>query len=183
MAGSSPLDQMITQSGLGCYGRTGDISVRDFSGQAIDFRAGGRFWGGSILGQVVGFGAGVSILPSFVWRPSPKPSQDFVPNSLYVDPHFRKTSTTTSNIRHLQLSNACLRIGMETRSAKQSSLFLACLISRRNCDGNEDEDQDNDEEMGIMWEESIPPQHWMTPSFQLLASLESAAECDRQDVV
>ena len=39
---------------------------------------------------------------------------------------------------------------------------------RRNCDGNEDKDQDNDEEMGIMWEESIPPQHWMTPSFQLL---------------
>jgi len=34
----------------------------------VDFRAGGRFWGRWL------------ILPSFVWRPSLEPSQDFVPN-------------------------------------------------------------------------------------------------------
>jgi hypothetical protein len=47
-----------------------------------------------------------------------------------------------------------------------------------NCGGNEDESQDEDEEIGILREDLIPPEHWMTPSFQLLASLEGAAGCD-----
>ena len=34
-------------------------------------------------------------------------------HSTSLDPRFRKTYTTMLNIRHLQLSNACLRIGME----------------------------------------------------------------------
>jgi hypothetical protein len=72
--------------------------------QAIDFRA-----GVSILGL---------ILPSFVWRPC----RTLFQTAFAFGPRFRKTS----NIRHLQLSNACLGIVMETRSAKQS-FFAPCL--------------------------------------------------------
>jgi hypothetical protein len=50
--------------------------------------------------------------PTTLTRPSFSHARH--PNTLHVlEPRFRKTSTTTSNIRRLQLSNACLRIGME----------------------------------------------------------------------
>jgi len=82
-----------------------------FSQQAIDFGPGGsilrqveRFWGGPILGQVVDFGAGVSIfrgkwwsiLPSFVWRSFSRTLTGLCSKQPLLDPCFGKTSTYTT---------------------------------------------------------------------------------------
>jgi len=74
------------------------FSKRSILGQVVDFGACGSFYGrwvdfrvgGSILRQVVDF-TEHSLLSNL---------QGLVPNSLCVDPRFRKTPTTTSNIRH-----------------------------------------------------------------------------------
>jgi hypothetical protein len=50
--------------------------------------------------------------PAILGRPPSSHAR--YPHTLHVlEPRLRKTSATTSNVRHLQLSNACLRIGME----------------------------------------------------------------------
>jgi len=50
--------------------------------------------------------------PAIFTRPQPSDARH--PHTLHeLDPSIRKTSSTTLNIRHLQLSNVCLRIGME----------------------------------------------------------------------